>query len=987
MTAEVTVTLIDDFRVELDGRTVERRHFERAAAAELVQLLALSERRRLPRDQVIDALWPDAAPSTASNNLSKASSYARRALGDKSAIVVGGGVVALFPGVEVDVDVHRVLTVDPGDGEAVDRVLAADVGELLPDIPYAEWTIEARARLRLRLLDLLRARDRWLDVLRLDPADEEANVALMTAAIEDGDREGVLRRFEELERVLADELGVVPSQAAVEVRDRALAIDARLAERALRRLERPRHNLPAPVSSFVGRLDELGEIERLLGQARLVTLTGIGGVGKTRLAIEVARRLAGDGRADGHDGVWLVEVAPLDDGGQLADAVAAALALPGDGPTPSRDQVVGELVDRRALLVVDNAEHLLDPVAELVDHLLRSCPELRILATSRSALGVAGEARRLVQPLGVEADGSAVELFADRARLVRPDVAVTEANRETVARLCRRLDGIPLAIELATARLNVLSVEAIDANLDDRFRFLTGGSRTAAERQRTLQAMMDWSNDLLSPPDQVLLRRLGVFADGFDLDAAKAVAAGDGQSDFDVLDGLNRLVDASLLSVGDGDTGGDTRYRLLETVRRFGLDRLVAAGETDGVRDRHLAHYTARARALTDRLRSAEPAPVDGGRRDLANYRVALSRAAESGAGQRLLDLAVPLRLVFWGLGLGRASLHWLTLGLRTLGTGAASPLSDRALAYAIVDAHNMADAERSAELLPAAERRIDEVDDPSSRGLLANAIAVELTLDDLAASDRLLVDATGALREAGDPMWRAAVTNRMLPAWWMSSPAVFAEILATDGLGDERGLATVTMPIIRLAAAVVSDDPGSILASIDGIEATSVWEESVLIYCRAHALRATGRSADVLILAEGIDRAGGVTLHQFLMRQQFALAAVDVGDIERAGEEFVPFRTDTRVGRALATRMGALLAQRRGDDESAARLAGFAGRVGREVGYRPHPLDATMLDRSVRAIGERLGRTVLDGLLADGAAADWADLTVPGVDDRGDLR
>ena len=341
------------------------------------------------------------------------------------------------------------------------------------------------------------------------------------------------------------------------------------------------NDLPVHLTRFIGRDREIADLARLLGSARLVTLTGAGGSGKTRLAREVAMHAHEDFART----AW-VDLAPLTDAATLAQEVAAGMHVPeriGESPLQLLiDCIAGD----RMLLVLDNCEHIVDAAAELAESLLRACPRLVILATSRAALGVASETAWLVPPL---ASAEAMQLFVERAQSTLPSFVLTDANSAALSEICRRLDGIPLAIELAAARVRVLSPEQIARRLDDAFRLLTAGSRTALPRHRTLRATMDWSFTLLSEREQTLLRRLAAFSGSFTLDAAEAVCAGGRLEADDILDGVAALVDKSLVVMEAGD--GVARYRLLETVRQYGLERLTEAGERDGLERRHAEHY------------------------------------------------------------------------------------------------------------------------------------------------------------------------------------------------------------------------------------------------------------------------------------------------------------------------------------------------------------------------------------------------------------
>ncbi len=356
------------------------------------------------------------------------------------------------------------------------------------------------------------------------------------------------------------------------------------------------NNLPRQLTSFIGREKEIADVKRLLSTAYLLTLTGTGGAGKTRLALQVGADLLGEYP----DGVWLVELAPLSDPVLVAKEAASALDVPEQPGRPLNETLLRALPTKHLLFVLDNCEHILSASRDLADTLLRACPHLRILATSRGALGVDGEVtyrvpslqlpdlRQLPAPAAL-AEYEAIRLFAERAALSQPGFSVTDSNAASVAQICHRLDGIPLAIEFAAARVKVLSVDQIAARLDDRFHLLTAGARKTFPRHQTLQATMDWSYDLLSAPERTVLRRLSVFAGGWTLEAAEAICPSDGLEAFDILDVLTQLVDKSLVAAETPD--GEARYRLLETVRQYAHDRLQESGEADDARRRHRDWY------------------------------------------------------------------------------------------------------------------------------------------------------------------------------------------------------------------------------------------------------------------------------------------------------------------------------------------------------------------------------------------------------------
>ncbi|WP_077081907.1 helix-turn-helix transcriptional regulator [Mycobacterium numidiamassiliense] len=397
--------------------------------------------------------------------------------------------------------------------------------------------------------------------------------------------------------------------------------------------------IPVQLSSFVGRSADLTQVGELLAGNRLVTLTGAGGVGKTRLATQVAGQLAGEFA----DGAWYVDLAPITDPAVVPTAVARAFGLPDQPGRSTTDTIARFVADRQMLVVLDNCEHLLDASTELVVALLGAGPGLTLLATSREAIGVAGEVGWRVPSLSLADD--AIELFADRARHARPDFAVGDDNVATITEICRRLDGVPLAIELAAARVRALSLGEILDSLHDRFRLLTGGARTAVRRQQTLRASVDWSHALLTEPERVLFRRLASFLGGFDLEAAQAVAGGGDVERYQVLDQLTLLVDKSLVVAED--SRGRTRYRLLETVRQYALEKLGESGDADAVRSRHRDHYTALAAAVDAPAGSDYEQRLERAEIDIDNLRAAFGWSCENSDIELALALASSL-LPLW---------------------------------------------------------------------------------------------------------------------------------------------------------------------------------------------------------------------------------------------------------------------------------------------------------------------------------------------------
>ena len=414
---------------------------------------------------------------------------------------------------------------------------------------------------------------------------------------------------------------------------------------------------PAQLTSFIGRERETAAVQELLRATRLLTLTGAGGSGKTRLALEVASRVG----AQYPDGVAWVELAPLSNPELVPHHVADALGVRRDGIRSARDALLEALRDWEALLVLDNCEHLVEACARLAEALLRGCPRLRIMTTSREALGVGGERAWLVPALtlpeagkpvtpGAAAASEAIRLFVERTQAVRPSFELTDGNAAAVTQICHRLDGLPLAIELAAARARVLDPQQIAARLNDVFGLLSTGSRTALPRQRTLRGTIEWSHTLLTEPEQILFRRLAVFAGGFTIDAAEAVASGGALAAAEVLDLLSALVEKSLVVLETEAL--EARYRMLETIRQFARERLEEAGEATELGRRHARFFLARAEAAEPFLSNQSGGWQERLAEDLGNLRAAADWFEQDpDAIEDALRLAAALHWFWFGLG------------------------------------------------------------------------------------------------------------------------------------------------------------------------------------------------------------------------------------------------------------------------------------------------------------------------------------------------
>lgn len=680
-----------------DGRPVRVRE---TRLRTLLTALLVRRGQVVPVDRLIDDLWGGAPPVNDVRTLRSKVSLLRRTLEDAEP---GGRdlLVSRPPGYLLRVDgdavdagrfeslltTARTLTGDPRAKaalltEAVQLWRGPSAFADCADAPFTQAEARRLEERRLAALGELAGVRLELgehDVLAGElgelvtayPLHEGLRSAQVRALYRSGRQSEALASLGELRERLRTELGIDPGPELTALHQSILRQDTALAAAPVRTV--PRGNLPAPLTALIGRDEEVRGIAALLASERLVTLTGTGGVGKTRLALEVAARRAGDFP----DGAWLVELAAARSGAEVREAVAAALELRDDGSTPARapvDRLADAVAGRRLLLVLDNCEHLVEPVAELVARLLRAAPGLRVLATSQEPLAVGGEHHWPVLPLdlpepgaGRPSESSAVRLFVARVTAAAPGFTLEPGNAEAVATVCRRLDGIPLALEMAAARVRAMPVGDLADRLDDRFRVLTAALRGVPERQRTLRATIDWSWGLLGGGEQVVLRRLAVSVDGCTLPAAEAVCAGDGVPAGDVLGLLGRLVDRSLVVHRDG------RYRLLESVAAYGLERLAGSGEEQRVRDRHLDHYVGLVERVAPLLRGREQrGRLEDMDAEAANLRAALAHAVRRGSGDKALRL-VDAACWYWFLR-GRFAEAGRALDLALSGGGGPGP-------------------------------------------------------------------------------------------------------------------------------------------------------------------------------------------------------------------------------------------------------------------------------------------------------------------------
>ena len=697
------------------------------------------------------------------------------------------------------------------------------------------------------------------------------------------------------------------------------ALGTRHAASAPPTTSRPRaaHNLPKPLTSFVGRDRELTDCRRHLNGARLLTLTGVGGCGKSRLMLRLADELL----SEHPDGVWFLDLAPLSDPLRVAEALVATLGVQEEGGRTLTDTLADHLRDKRTLILLDNCEQMLGAAAEVAATLLQGCAQVRMVATSREAMAIPGEMTYQVPSLplpepgglaGVDAIGrsDSVRLFVERAALVRPGFQLDAQNAPVVAEICRRLDGIPLAIELAAARVKVLATDEIRVRLDDMFRLLTGGSRATLPRHQTLRATIQWSYDLLSAPEQELLRNLSVFAGGWTLDAATAVSGGD-RDEFEVLDALARLVDKSLVVVAvEGGNTRKSRYRFLETVRQYALEKLNEVGQGQAVRDRHLRYFL----GLAADARLTGPEQVMWLTRleaEHENLLAAISWCLHMEEG------AEP------GLRMGEALWRfWSVRGHLTLGRETLDKVLRR-------DGASRPSRARFSSLRGAAALALDQGDLPSTRSLCEQALALA--------------------RELGEPKGIAQALNGLgmaaSTAGEHEAARSFYEqsLAAAREAGDERGVA------------VAHNNLGDVAMILGDYEAARpLLEESLAIHRR------------------GGDQAG-----QRVALVNLAVISTRTGDSVLARTQFVE---SLRLVRELGSRhMGAQsfeaiveLALALGEVAHVTRLCGAAEAIRQATGWTMTRDEQRVHDSVVAAARSKLGDERFAALESEGRAMSF---------------
>jgi predicted ATPase/DNA-binding CsgD family transcriptional regulator len=713
------------------------------------------------------------------------------------------------------------------------------------------------------------------------------------------------------------------------------------------------NNLPYQLTTLLGREQDLMDVKSLLQANRLVTLSGSGGVGKTRLAL----RLGVDLLEQYPDGAWLFEFASISDAALVARAVAKVLTIREQQNRPLVGSIVESLRRKRALLIFDNCEHVLNAAAELVDEILHNCPNIRILATSRQALGIVGEVVDRVRSLSLpdSADGltadqalhyGAIALFVDRAQASDVRFRFTDETASVVAEICGRLDGIPLAIELAATRSSVLNLSTLVRSLDDRFKVLTGGGRTALPRHKTLAALIDWSYDLLTPYERTLFNRVGIFAGGFDLLAASTVCSDEGLDEIDTLDVLTSLTGKSLVVV---DTAGDhERYRLLESTRVYALGKLTAAGDLDAIARRHAGYFRDQAQTMDERTGTGSIAAwLARAEMDVDNYRAALTWSLIGGHDAALGGaLAGALDPLWIEGGLTVEGRDWINRAQACMDQSAHPAVSAR-LWFAL--AH-----------LPNREVQVD---------CAQRAYTLYESIGDTRRAARALVQLANELCSVGRHDDADAACSRALPVLLS-----FDDKSAVASCLDQQG--TIQLDLGNLAAAralysdslaahrTLDDETGTarVLGNLGELEFAAGDVESALrLGNEALELDARGKNMTVLAIRHSNNAA-----------YQLALKDIEGATTSaRAGLAWSR-RAQDQMRIATALQHLALVGAEHGAFSTAARLLGFVNRQLTTFGVDRGSTEMWCYQQLMIALRENLGETELEALAAEGAA--WSE-------------
>jgi predicted ATPase/class 3 adenylate cyclase len=723
----------------------------------------------------------------------------------------------------------------------------------------------------------------------------------------------------------------------------------------LRSLDSLPNNLPLQVTSFIGRDEDVEEVKKLLERTRLLTLTGSGGVGKTRLALQVGAEVL-----DQHpDGVWLVDLAGLQDSDLVVSEVASVLGVRVGADRALADSIVYALKSKRSLIILDNCEHLITAAAHIAGAIIKGAPNVRVMTTSREGLGIAGETIYRVNSLAIpksSGDVNAVNasqfgsiaLFVDRATAADTRFVLSDADAKVVADICRSLDGIPFAIELAAARVKLMSVTHLAERLKERFRILTGGDRTALPRQQTMRALVDWSYNLLNERERTILNRTAVFAGGWTLDAASEICSDAAIEQWEVLDLLSSLVDKSLVVVEVG--GGTERYRLLETTWQYAREKLAAAGENETLNRKH-AEYFLRIAEAADAAYESTPSErwIAALEPELDNFRAVMGWALVNKHDVMLgAKLAAALRMVWITVGSRIEGLRWINLALDACGDAEPGPTTVKLWLGATINTEGFGETGWEAAERAVAQARL--LDDKS---LVAIALAnYAFALDRRGRFDEAqaaYVDVSPLLRETGATKQLARVLS-----WW----SIIHFIRGTSdearkGFSEALSLAK-SVADVQLTATVLGNIGELAFAEGDVDAAIANGEEAVKL--RVDTKNPTGIA------------------NAYSNLTAYRLAKRDMAGAKEDARRAVHWAREGQSSNILmcATQHIALIKAREGDAQNAARLLGYVDKLFAESGFMREPTEKWSYDHLMQALHEHLTDAAIVQLGAEGAA--WSE-------------
>ncbi len=978
------IFLLGAFRLERDppnraprGSTrkhAERVHLPTRKTESLLAYLILHPEPH-PREQLAALLWGDVSDDLARSSLRRALVLLRQVLGERI-VLADRARIQLHPAFPLWVDAREFqaqaeTALRSADAESgMDLDLYQD--DLLIDFDD-EWIAPLREHLRslhlqvlLALAQSLRARAEYaraidfaIRVLNRDAGNEFAHQIVMFCYAMQGKYGLALRQFERCQRALREALGIEPSPETL-----ALAQWIKGQPAAEPSHAAPLTNLPAPLTSFIGREREIAELKLLLKATRMLTLTGAGGSGKTRLAIQVAAEVMRDdptGRLY-KDGVWWADLAGLREEALVAHAIAQTLGVREMPHRSLLEALTSFLKAKQLLLILDNCEHLLEACAQISETLLTHCPDLRVLATSRQSFNIAGETAWIVPSLALPSasflaresadkqtiaaleDSEAVRFFIERAQSVKLDFQLTEQNAISVARICEWLDGIPLALELAAARIRLLTAEHLAERLHDRFNLLTTGSRTALPRHQTLRACFDWSYDLIPADARKVFRRLSVFMGSFALEAVEAVCSDAELPAHAVLDHLSRLVDRSLVNVEQ--QGGNKRYRLLETIREYGSEKLRESDEADSTRNRHLDWFLKLAAQAEPELRGAQQAEwLAHLEREHDNLRAALQWSGVEG-GDPLQGMRLAGALVdFWELhGHFSEGRRWLEAFLkRNVGD---RPARAKALQGAGILAYYH-DVAAARHLLEASVAIFRELGDKRGLGYSLYRLGwLAIIQCDFTAGHSYLEESIAILRELGNRAGLAYALHIMgvIPQaqghWAAARPLLEESLRILRELGDKNGVA------------ITLQDLGIVIGELgDSVGARSLLEESLALGQEIGSQWDLARTNWALGWVARRERDNALARYSYV--QSIKL-------VKAIGYD---------VGFAYALSGLGSVAALQGQSERAARLLGAAIHFNRKFAERLVPVEQAWYDSSLAIVRAGLGEEGLARAWAEGQA------------------